>query len=434
MNLRNYIAVLRRRRWIIAVTIITAAIVGVVGVLLIRPVYTASSTLRFTPRGITMDYGMLEYAVRLKNTFADLAVSDPTLMEVERRLGVEVAGRDLRDAIIVEFPSNNELMSVTARDSDPNTAANIANTVSAILIEQSQASRGGRSFTLDLIAPAIPPERASIVTSLISIIAIAVISLIAGLGLALLMESLDRRVHTAEQVEDITRMPVLIQVPNFRSRKSGYITGEGSGEAEAFRQLRTLLHVRKNSPPHKLIAITSAAPGEGKSLIAANLARSFAMLGQRVVLVDCDLRRPKLHEIFHLPNDVGVSNVLKSQVEVGAALRHVPSHNLYVLPSGQLPNNPAELLGSPAAQGLWKQLGERFDLVLLDSPAFLAVTDAMLLATQADGVLFVVRYAHSNSESVRTAYTQLATVGANVIGIIANGADQNPVYQYYKKA
>lgn len=430
--MQRYREIFSRRRWVLAITVLAALVVGIVGALLAEPVYTATAVLRFTPRSASTDYATLEYAVRLKNTYAELAVSGPSIQLIESRLGRDFSDDNLRQAISVEFPSNNELVNVVVRYSDPVVAADIANTVSGILIEQSQVSRSGRLFTLEVLEQAVPPPGSSLIYSLIPIAFGVLLSLIAGIGLIFLLESLDTRVYTARQLEDIARMPVLIQVPTIRGRKDAYLPGEGTGEVEPFRHLRTLLSVRGRSGPLKLIAITSAAPGEGKSIVAANLARSFAMLGLRVVLVDCDLRRPKLHEIFRLPNEVGLSKVLRREAELDAAISHVAGYQLFTLTSGPLPPNPAELLGSAQATELWQQLAERFDVVLLDTPALLAVTDAALLATQADGVLFVARYALSQSENVRTAYAQLDAVGAKVIGIVANGAGQNPVYQYYK--
>jgi receptor protein-tyrosine kinase len=419
---------------VVVATAVAALAIGLLGTLLIEPVYTASTVMRFTPRSGSTDYATLEYAVRLKNTYADLAESGPSLDVIESRLGIDVPSRELRDAISVEFPSNNELLNVVVRYRDPVLAAGIANTVSELLIEESQSSRSGRAFTLELLETAEPPSSGSLTNSLIAVGFGVILSLIAGLGLAFLLESIDTRLHTVKQVEELTEMPVLIQVPTFRGAKSAYIPGDASGEAEAFRQLRTLLSMSGHGETHKLISVTSAVPGEGKSLVAANLARSFAMLGQKVVLVDCDLRRPRLHDVFRLPNDVGLSTVLNGQADVAAATQFAVSHNLHVLTSGPLPPNPAELLSSPGTAELWRRLGEQFDVVLLDSPALLAVTDATILAKQADAVLFVVRYAISESENVRRAYGQLTAVQANVVGVVANGAGQNQVYQYYARA
>jgi polysaccharide biosynthesis transport protein len=433
MELRSYIDMLKRRRWIIAATVLAAIVIAAIGVLRMRPDYSATSTLRITPRsGTTIDYGALEYSVRLKNTYAELAVSGPTMQAVQDRTGITTPYEQLRSSISVEFPANNELMSIVAKADDANSAAAIANAVSAIIIEESQSTRTGRQFNVELVAPAVPPLRPDVAGSLLVVVFGAAAALVAGLGLALVMENLDTKLHTTAQIENITRLPILAQVPTIRSGQHARLYNGTSVEGEIFRLLRTNIAVGSRDKQMKLLMVTSAEPGEGKSMITSNLAYSMGQLKQKVLIIDGDMRLPNVHLIFGIRNDVGLSSVLRKEATLEQAVQFLPDQNVHVLTSGPTPSNPADLLSSAEMTALLEKLTEQYDIVLLDTPAFLAVADSTILATLADGVVLVVRYAKSERDSVRTAQTQLEGAGADLIGVVANGAELKQSYRYYQ--
>jgi capsular exopolysaccharide synthesis family protein len=180
------------------------------------------------------------------------------------------------------------------------------------------------------------------------------------------------------------------------------------------------------------LLVTSAEPQEGKTTIVANLAYTLAESGRQVVAVDCDLRRPRLHATLNLTNEIGLSSVLQQQATLDAALHLTEFPGLQVLSAGPSTPKPAELLGSRAMTDLIGELRQRFDLVLLDTPAIAAVTDAAILAPLVDGVLLVVRRAKAREEGVRAACQQLAGVGARPIGVVLNRARQEGSYYYYQ--
>lgn len=431
MELRSYLDILKRRRWIIGATVLAAIAIATIGVILMRPSYSATATLRITPRTTAIDYGTLEYSTRLKNTYAAMAVSGPTMQEVQDRTGITTPYAELRESISVEFPSNNELMSVVAKAGDAQSSAAIANAVASVIIEQSKDSRIDRQYNVELIGPAVPPLGPDVASGLLTIILGAGIALAAGLGLALMMENLDTRIHTTQQIETITKLPILAQVPTLQNSDSKLYNGT-SVEGEIFRLLRTNISVSSRSKAMKLLMVTSAEPGEGKSVISANLAYTMGQLDQKVIIIDGDMRLPNVHSIFGIKNDVGLSNVLRKEVSVDQAVQYLPDRHIHVLTSGPTPPNPADLLSSSEMLNIIKELTKKFDVVLLDSPAYLAVADSTILATMADAVLLVVRYAKSERESVRSAKSQLQGAGADIIGVVANGAEMRPAYRYYQ--
>lgn len=203
--------------------------------------------------------------------------------------------------------------------------------------------------------------------------------------------------------------------------------------AEAFRVLRTNLQFMGLDTPLKSILLTSATPGEGKSTVAANMAVAFAQSGARVCLVDADLRRPMVAKMFQLDNWVGMTSALVGQSTVEASLQATVVEGLWAMPSGPIPPNPAELLGSARMAKLVAELEERFDMVIVDTPPLLAVTDACVLAPKVGGVLLVTRSGQVDRRQVQRAKESLVAVKANMLGVVLDGVnnEQNQGYYYY---
>lgn len=202
--------------------------------------------------------------------------------------------------------------------------------------------------------------------------------------------------------------------------------------AESYRTLRTNIQYSSFDKEYRTIMVTSSEPGEGKSIIAGNLALSFAQDGKRVLLIDCDLRKPSLHKKFKISNLVGLSDVLIGKEDLKTAL-HRYNENLVVLTSGKIPPNPSEMLSSKTMSMLLEELKGVFDCVILDTPPVQAVTDSQILSTKADGTILVIRAERTKRDSVKNALGLLKKVNANIIGTVLNGVDsgRNKYYYYY---
>ncbi|MBU3104473.1 CpsD/CapB family tyrosine-protein kinase [Clostridium gasigenes] len=202
--------------------------------------------------------------------------------------------------------------------------------------------------------------------------------------------------------------------------------------AESYRTLRTNLQYSSFDKEYKVIVITSSEPGEGKSTTAGNLAMSLAQGEKRVILIDCDLRKPSLHKRFKISNIMGLSDVLIGrEVIENAATRY--KKNITVLTSGKIPPNPSEMLGSKAMTALLNELQGIFDYIILDTPPIQAVTDSQILGAKADGVILVVKAEKTKKESVQNSINLLKKVNAHIIGTVLNGVDnkRNKYYYYY---
>lgn len=291
------------------------------------------------------------------------------------------------------------------------------------------------------------------------------LSLIAGIALAFFLEYLDNTIKTVEDVSRYTQLPALGIIPaistssplRLPSRKKGLGAGSDkhgalarykstelvaletrSTAAEAYRVLRTSVLLSTAGSPPKKILVTSGQPGEGKTTTVVNTAISLAQLGATVLIVDCDLRKPATHKIFNVDQTRGLSTFLSRDVPIEDLIQKLPIPNLWLLPCGPIPPNPAELISSDRMKGLLKLLAERFDHVLIDSPPLIHVTDPVILSTMVDGVMLVVHGGKSTRDVVRRAKQELTNVGAKIFGVVLNnvdlkreGYDQYYYYRYY---
>lgn len=249
----------------------------------------------------------------------------------------------------------------------------------------------------------------------------ALLGFLGGIAVVVLRKQLDSRVRHSDEVEKLTGAGVLGVIPrakNLANERRGGL-GDLGTTAEAFRMLRTnLRYVSTDEPPRSLV-ITSAVQGEGKSTIAANLARVLAAAGQSVVLVDTDLRRPTVHETFGVENLVGLTEVLTGQAPLREVIQQGDHKNLAVITAGRVPPNPSELLGSRRMSAVIEALAERY-FVVLDAPPLLPVTDAGLLAVAADGAAVVYHHGKTHREQVALCTKILDQVGARYFGSILN--------------
>ena len=267
-----------------------------------------------------------------------------------------------------------------------------------------------------------------------------IVGLTLGVGLAFFLEFMDNTLKTPDDIKRFLKIPYLAPIPYYDLGEPGggpysreLITQHfpKSTASEAYRGLRTSLLFSSADAPPQVIMITSAGPGEGKTLTSANLAATMAQSGSKVILLDCDLRRPRMHKIFNLNRDMGISNILAGSMEASELVTKTDIENLSVIPSGPIPPNPSELLGSQRMRKLVDELRQHYDRVIIDSSPITAVTDASVLCDVVDGVVFVVRSGRTVRDVVKNALDSLHMVKAKVLGAVLNGVNVGKEGYYY---
>jgi capsular exopolysaccharide synthesis family protein len=204
-----------------------------------------------------------------------------------------------------------------------------------------------------------------------------------------------------------------------------------SHAAEAFRTLRTNIQFSSLDDDIRTLVVTSTQPGEGKSTVISNLGITMAQSGKKVLLIDCDLRKPTVHKKLGLSNQNGLTTLLAKEKKLEEVVQATNINNLYVLTSGPIPPNPAELLGSKKMKNFIKELQEFFDMILLDAPPVLAVTDAQILSTFCNGVVFVASYGQAEKNAVVRAKELIDKVGGKITGVVINKVPSNSKNHYY---
>lgn len=349
---------------------------------------------------------------------ARLAVARTEILEVGRRLAAD--------------PDNEELSAQLGIATGGYTT--LAEKLEQLRIDEELETGAGR-----IVSPATMDAREVSPNVPRNLVLAVLVGLVVGVGMAFLYEYLDDTIKSSEEVERLVGSPVLGHVPLERfekgeSRRLTIVERPGSAAAEAYRVIRNSLDFINFEHDIKTILVTSAAPGEGKSTVAANLAASLAQAGQKVALISCDFRRPTTELFFGVQNTVGLSDVLTGRHSMKAVLQRPGDEQLLVMTSGRMPPNPSELLSSTRMKELLDQLGEWADWVIIDTPPVLAVSDAVALARWVDGVLVVTRASHTTRGTVREAREMLEKAGARIAGCVIWGLDpsgQQGQYGYY---
>lgn len=504
LELRDYLRVLARRKWIIAIAAFVVLASALAASFLQTPVYQGTAQILLQPRSTESLFdpnsGQRSDPARAIQTEIQILRSEPVRAEVERLIGTEAS-------ISARPVGQTDVIEVKARSTDPERAAIVANAyarsyisfrlkqeveslldaaqevqakidslqaqIDPLLAEISAADtksrgevearvrpqvvslqgqqslfkqkldqlqvdaalkRGGARVVTPASTPTTPVEPTPMRTGAVAL----VVGLLFGVGLAFLFDYLDDSIKGKEDLEQALHgVPILGLIPAvnaWKDRDEARLISAiepTSPTAEAYRSLRTSVQFLGLDHPIGAIVVTSAGAGEGKTTTLANLAVALSRAGKEVVVVCCDLRRPRLHEFFGVSNRVGYTSVLVGEVPLSQALQPVRGvERLRVLASGPLPPNPSELLASERTVELVQALRRQADIVLFDAPPVLPVTDAAVLSKRVDATLLVVSANVTTRKQVHRAAELLGQVGAPLVGTVLNGLGAEGGYGY----
>ncbi|GIJ25040.1 chromosome partitioning protein [Micromonospora qiuiae] len=442
MDLVRQLRLVRRNWWIILVTLMVS--LGVTALVTVRaqPRYLATVTFFVTTpsQGVTDAYqGSLFLQQRVKS-YEELLTSDRLAQSVVTDNQLGLTAEQVQRRITTSTETGTVLLQASVTDTDQTRALRVVEALSARFVElvnkvETRLDGTPGPIKIEVIGgPRVSPSPVS-PQPVRNILIGTLLGLLAGTGLAILRGMTDVRLRDAAALRRVTGSPLLGEIPlDPAARTAPLIVGAAatSARAEAVRKLRTNLRFVDAHEPARVIAVTSALQGEGKSTLSCNLAIALAEAGWRVLLVDADLRRSKVGDYLGVDSAVGLTDVLLGDVHVGDVVQRWGDKSLLVLPSGATPPNPSELLGSKAMADLLLTLRESADIVIIDTAPLLAVTDGVVVAVQADGALLISQQGRTARPQVAAAARALDAVSVRLLGCVLNMArtPKSEAYQY----
>lgn len=440
MGLRDYFRVARRHWWVLMASVVAALGVALVVNLNTTPVYAARVTFFFsTPIAGASDlYPASMFNASRLSTYAKLLTSDEVATPLAGTSGIDLDPQEVRDAISAMTVADTVMMEVSVEDRDRNRALLLLTRVTQrfeTAVEELERPAPTEPSTVKVTVVSGPAlDTDPVAPQPLNNFALATVAgLVIGAVGAVGREVADHTVRTAEALRVLTTVPVLASVP--LDRGNPFVSASTSARTEALREVRTQVQCAAAAQSVKTLAVTSAVPGEGRSATACGLALLFAEAGQRVLVVDAELRRPRLAAFLGREDAAGLSTVLDGTTRLEQVLQPWGA-GLWLLAGGRTPPNPSELLSSPRMTELVDDVRKRFDVVIFDCPPLLPVTDAAVVAARADGTLLVVRARRTTSAQVTQAVRTLHAVNATLLGCVLNmvtrkGPDAVPSYDTY---
>jgi non-specific protein-tyrosine kinase len=460
VTLRAYLRVLGERWKLVTAFTVAATLLAILITATSAKVYQANTQIFVASSGSAdpaFQYQAAAFTQTQVQTFASIVGSPDVLHRVQQDLNLPISDQDLKAKISATAPTSQSIVDLHVTDSSPDRAADIANsaarafvtvvegyysTIAPAATGGSEASPSTNSSTSSAAAqssvhlfitdPATAPSSPVSPKPALNISLGLLLGLLVGAALAVARDVLDNRIKSAESLAKVAGSPVMgviVDDPKAQRQVVATRAGAHNVRAENFRQLRANLQFANVDDHPRVIAVTSAIPGEGKTAVAINLASTLAEAGFSVCLVDADLRRPAVAKLLGLLNPIGLTSVLIHQIDLDEALQSTGS-SLKVLASGPIPPNPSEVLASSYVRDVIRSLLDRVDYVVVDTAPLLPVADGSEVAALADGTLLVARYRETTDTHIRQAVHTLDRVDATLLGVVLNRAPASKRHGY----
>ncbi|MGV0642456.1 polysaccharide biosynthesis tyrosine autokinase [Mycolicibacterium sp. XJ2546] len=429
MSIQNFVKLLRTR-WLIICITIAVAVLGAVAVnLLTTPLYEASTRLfvsTTSSASVAEMYQGNRFSQERVISYTELLTGETLAQRTIDKLDLDMSADELQDNVEASAKLDTVLINVAVLDESPVRARDIADALSdefVVMVRELETPPNGTRPDARVVveqrasipeAPVTPKTTRNLLMGLM-------LGVLLGVGFAVVRDVLDNTVKERKALEETTGVGLVGSIPLDKDRKKEpaiSFENDNSTIAEAFRKLRTNLQFLAVDNPPRVMVITSSMPMEGKSTTAINIALALAEAEKNVVIVDGDLRRPRLDKYLDLVGTVGFSTVLAGSASLNDVVQKTRFSGLSALTSGAIPPNPSELLGSLAAKKVLDELRTQFDYVVVDSSPLLAVTDAAILAANADGVLIMARFGQTKRDHLAHAVGMLKDVGASLLGVV----------------
>jgi len=430
MDFEKLVEMLRKGWLLLGAASVLGGLVGTVATVLITPEYKASTDVYVSVTGATNSSELAQggsAAEQKVQSFANVATSERVLEPVIKTLSLKMSTAQLAEKVSAQTPIDSVIVTIAVTDESPKRAAAIANATgkslsTVITDELEQPSPDGTSpFRIETIQSATVPTHPTSPRMSVNITGGLAIGFMIGLGLTTLRRALDTRLDGRESVEAAGGAPAIGEIAFDKAIAARPLIVHDeptSTRAEAFRRLRTNLQFVEVGREQRSFVVTSSVQSEGKSTTAANLAIALSDNDLSVALVDGDLRRPRVATLMGIEGEAGTTDVLIGRMELDDALQPWGRKQLFVLPAGRIPPNPTELIGSGAMAAVIRDLEQRFDIVIIDAPPLLPVTDAAILSHLSGGALLVAAVGRTTRKQLEIASATLNDAGTKAVGTI----------------
>lgn len=453
IDIREILIILLKRWYLIAICFILATGSSfAITKFYLKPIYKAQTTLflgKESEKVASLSIADIQVNNQLVSDYRELLKSNLVAESIEKKLGVKAS--KIKSSVNVQTVKDSRIFSISYEDTDPKLASDVVNEL-ALVIKQ-LASDVIQVKNVKVIDTAKVPQNPVGPSTKKNVGVAGIAGLALGAAMIILLEMLDNTFKKPEEVERKLNLNVIGAVPKFEGAKRGQNKKKDQKQleqdylknlitkndpkapaSEAFRELRTNLHYKSVDNELRTVVVTSPSLGDGKTVTAVNMAVTLAKSGKKVLIVDADLRKPKVHLYLGLDNQKGLTNLIKGDVNDKDIKSLVVSpdgmQNLSVVPSGPIPPNPAEILSSSKMQKLLESLKEGYDIVIIDTPPVGQVTDAAILAGIVDGTILVLASSQTRIEMAKRAKKALESVKSNVIGTVLTKLDTGRVKYY----
>lgn len=467
LDLLELLHILRNRWWIIAISFVLAVLIcAIVTYNFIIPVYKAETTLfsgKEPNRIASLNLSDLNLDQKLVTDYREIVLSKLVARQIIADLNLDMGVRTFQKRVTVQTVKDSRFFKIAFESTSPGMAMDVANALGKAIIEKAGEIIDVQNIII--IDKAELPLMPIKPNNTLNIAIAALLGLMFGIFLVYFLELLDRTIKTDRDVEKHLALSTIGEIPLFEGedrRKAKGLIGvirnfkkkrkKDNGAAiskslislidpkapasEAYRSLRTNIGYTNVDKQIKTMVVTSGGPSDGKSTTVVNLAISLAQVGKKVLVIDGDLRKSKIHRYFSIPNDYGITDIITGKCSVKDAVKNIEEvENLYVICSGALPPNPAEILESKKMMDFLDTVRKDYDIILIDTPPVGQLADAAILGKNADGVILVVASAASHIDIVKHAKSRLDKVNAKILGAVItkiNGtAGGTYYYRYY---